>query len=94
MRHVREFAGYGIRFHHIAMLVLIPAPLNQNLSACPVLIAVSVQVNKHTALVSRYVIAIFIHKVKHHIAVLIKKVYGPPDKVLVDYAAGYGMNNF
>ena len=73
MRHVRELAGYGIRFHFIAMLVLIPAPLNQNLSACPVLIAVSVQVHKHTVLVSRYVIAVLIHEIKHHVTVL---VYG------------------
>ena len=53
------------------MLVLIPTSLNQNLPACPVLISVSVQVNKHTVLVSRYVIAVLIHEIKHHIAVLV-----------------------
>ena len=73
MRHIRELAGYGIRFHLITMLVLIPAPLNQNLPAGPVLITVSVQVHKHTVLVSRYVIAVLIHEIKDHIAVL---VYG------------------
>ena len=71
MRHIRELAGYGIRFHLITMLVLIPAPLNQNLPAGPVLITVSVQVHKHTVLVSRYVIAVLIHEIKHHIAVLV-----------------------
>ena len=73
MRHIRKLSGYGIRFHLIAMFVLIPAPLNQNLPAGSVLIAVSVQVHKHTVLVSRYVIAVLIHEIKDHIAVL---VYG------------------
>ena len=71
MRHVRKLAGYGIRFHLIAMLVLIPTSLNQNLPAGPVIITVSVQVNKHTVLVSRYVVAVLIHEIKHHIAVLV-----------------------
>ena len=71
MRHVRELTCYGIRLHLIAMLVLIPAPLNQNLPAGSVLIAVSVQVHKHTVLVSRYIIAVLIHEVKDHVTVLV-----------------------
>ena len=73
MRHVRVLSGYGIRLHLIAMLVLIPAPLNQNFPASPVHIAVSVQVHKHTVLVCRYVIAVLIYEIKHHVTVL---VYG------------------
>ena len=50
-----------------------PYGSSKNLPASPVLIAVSVQVNKHTVFVSRYIIAVLIHEIKHHATVL---VYG------------------
>ena len=71
MWHVRILARNGVRLHLVALLVLIPAAVNDNPFPCPVFIGKTVQLHKHTVFIGRNIIPVFIHEVQHHVPFLV-----------------------
>ena len=73
VRHVRIFPRNGVRFHLVAVLVLIPAAVDMYQLSRAVLVAVTIQVHEHPVLVGGHIVALLVHEVQHHVPVL---VYG------------------
>ena len=74
MGHIGKLSRNGVRLHLVTHLVLIPATVNPYLLPGSVRIAKAVQIDKHPVLVRRYVITLVIHKVQHHVPVLINGI--------------------
>lgn len=73
VRHIRIFPRNGVWFHHVAVLVLIPAAVDTYQFPCAVFIAVTVQVHEHPIFVCGNIVALLVHEIQHHVPVL---VYG------------------
>ena len=71
MRHVRIFTRDGIRLHHVALLILVPAAVDGYELARPVLVTEALQFHKHPVLVRGHVVAFLVHEVQHHVSFLI-----------------------
>ena len=74
VRHIRIFPRNGVRFHLVAVLVLIPAAVDTYQLPCAVFVAVTVQVYEHPIFVSGDVITFFVHKIQHYVAVLVNGI--------------------
>ena len=74
MRHIRIFPRNGVRFHLVAVLVLIPAAVDTYQLPCAVFVAVTVQVYEHPIFVCGNIVALLVHEIQHHVPVLVNGV--------------------
>ena len=71
MRHIRVFAGDGVRLHHLPLLVLIPGRSDMHPLSVTADIGEVIQIHEHTIFIHRHIVAQLIHKVENHVTVLI-----------------------